>query len=411
MKKQMQRRFKLIRQGLLTTTFGLAACTTAAIQPQGSGDSLLLQAARVFDGQNLRTGQAVLVKDGKIAAIGPRQSFEGNGAPVLDLGDATLLPGLIELHAHLNYLHVPADIVLTHGITTLRDLGGPVHALQGGDGRLRVLTAGPLLTAAPEGYPIPRLGSQDIAIAIKDEAHARATVKQLIADGAALIKVALEPGGEAGAPWSIDHHHGHAPQHGHEAQAAAAGQWPVLSETVVKAIVEEAHALGRRVTAHVGDAHGVTVALNAGVDEWAHMPCAEVPDELLQKAAAQQVSIIGTLDTLSRCHGVEHNTRRWAALGGELLYGTEIAHPDIPWGVDAQELNLMMQWAGLTPLQALEAATAKAGARVGVPLLGTLQTGAPADLIAVKGDALANFKSLEYPELVISGGQVVLNQF
>ena len=71
----------------------------------------------------------------------------------------------------------------------------------------------------------------------------------------------------------------------------------------------------------------------------------------------------------------------------------------------------MMQWGQMTPLKVLEAATAKAGEQLGVPLLGTLQAGAPADMIAVKGDATVNLKNLEYPALVVSGGKEVLNRF
>lgn len=385
-----------------------AALLAASAMPALAGDNaLLIRAQRVFDGQAMQQNAAVLIEDGKIAAMG--DELDADGAEVLELGDATLMPGLIELHAHLNYRQVPAETVLEHGVTTLRDVGGPVQRPQGGDGALRVLTSGPLLTA-PGGYPIPLMGSENIAIALHDESEARDAVKRLIAEGAALIKVALEPGGEAGAPWSSAHGHGHG-HAGHDAHAAAPGQWPLLSEAVVKAIVDEAHAHDKRVTAHIGDARGAKIALAAGVDEWAHMPCAALSDELLQQAAQQGVKIVGTLDTLSKCHGIAHNSQRWAALGGELLYGSEIAHPDIPWGIDSQELMLMRQWGDMSMLAVLQAATAKAGEQLGIPLLGTLQVGAPADLVAVKGDVGHSLKKLEYPDLVISGGKKVVDRF
>jgi hypothetical protein len=57
------------------------------------------------------------------------------------------------------------------------------------------------------------------------------------------------------------------------------------------------------------------------------------------------VKTVSTLDTLSKCSGVAQNAHTWATLGGELLYGAELAHPDIPWGIDAQELNLLMHLA------------------------------------------------------------------
>jgi len=388
---------------------GLAGCAHA---PTEESKPLLIHAARVFDGTAMQNDRTVLIENGKVSRVASPSAFAGMPAQRLELGDATLLPGLVELHSHADFHHIPAQTVLRHGITTLRNVGGPLHPLAGGEGELRVLTSGPILTV-PEGYPIPQHGQADIAIPVTGEENARQTVRELIDGGAAIIKVALEPGGEAGAPWSSGHGHEHGKHaHAHKPQVdAMPGQWPMLSEPVLKAIVDEAHARQRLVTAHVGEARGAQLALNAGVDEWAHMPCEELPDQLLKQAVSQNVRIVGTLDTLSSCHGVKHNVERWAALGGTLLYGAEIAHPEIPWGIDARELMLMRQWARLSPMQVLQTATADAGKRLGMPLLGTVQAGAPADLIAVRGDVLANFKTLEYPALVISGGKIVLNQF
>jgi imidazolonepropionase-like amidohydrolase len=98
-------------------------------------------------------------------------------------------------------------------------------------------------------------------------------------------------------------------------------------------------------------------------------------------------------------------------LGGEFLYGAEIAHPDIPWGIDAQELIAMMQTTGMDVIEVLRRATSKSGRYLNSPLLGTLQPGAPADMIAVKGDPIHALKTLEYPDLVISGGKIILNNF
>ncbi|OQW39456.1 MAG: amidohydrolase [Proteobacteria bacterium SG_bin4] len=399
---------------------------STTIQAQNQPASkLLLHAARVFDGDNIRTDMSVVLKDGRVATIQPRaQTITDDDTLVMDLGDATIFPGFIELHAHLTYQNVPAEIVIRHGITTIRDLGGPVHAPYGGAGSLRVLTSGPIITASG-GYPIVTMGAENLAIAVADEQEARAAVKQLAGKGAVIIKIALEPGGEAGAPWTSHHlhHHGsahpesHHPGHDNDLHHAThhsqhkQAKWPVLSESVVKAIVDEAHHHKRKVSAHVAELTGVRIALNAGVDEWAHMPCESIPEALLKQAVMQQVKIISTIDTLSKCPGITHNAAIWAALGGELLYGSEIAHPDVPWGINAQELMVMMQTAKLDSLDAVRAATSKAGRHLGMPLLGTLQPGAPADLIAFKGNPLLNLKRLEYPDLVISGGHMIVNQF
>lgn len=396
---------------------------TSAIAEEAPPQALLLHAARIFDGTDFKTDTSVLVVNSKISQIGKRDTFKGTTAKEIDLGDATLLPGLIELHAHLDYQHIPAETVLKHGITTLRDVGGPVHPPVGGDGSLRVLTSGPIITAA-EGYPIASMRAANIAIAVSTEDEARAAVQQLVKDGAVIIKIALEPGNEQGAPWSGGHAHGH----GHHEQAASVEHknshhkpkqhtahntpsWPLLPLNVVKAIVNEAHALNRKVTAHIAEEKGATLAIDAGVDEWAHTPCDALPEPLLKKAVAQKVKIVTTLDTLSKCTGLGHNAKLLSSLGAEFLYGSEIAHPDIPWGIDANELMLMMHLANMPMLDVLRSATSKAGAYLDLPLLGTVQANAPADLIAIKGDLRESFKPLEYPDLVISGGKIVVNNF
>ncbi|WP_415879335.1 amidohydrolase family protein [Methylomonas sp. TEB] len=371
--------------------------------------NLLIAAARVFDGYTLRSDAAVLISEGKVVRIDSREAFNDSDAPRLELGDATLLPGFIELHAHLSYQHVPADTVLRHGITTVRDVGGPLHQPYGGDGSLRLMTSGPIITA-PAGYPISNLGETDIAMPVADAQQARQAVRKLVAGGAVVIKVALEPGGEAGAPWSggHTHAHSHAP---HSKTHDKPRSWPMLAPAVLAAIVDEAHLLGRRVAAHLAEPKGAQLALDAGVDEWAHAPCDSLPDAQLQRAAAQQVRIVGTIDTLSKCPGVSSNVRRLAELGAEFLYGAEIAHPDIPWGIDGQELLYLQHLAGMAPLDVLRTATAKAGQYLNVPLLGSLLPGAPADLIAVRGDPTQKLKLLEYPDLVMSGGKLIINYF
>jgi hypothetical protein len=372
---------------------------------------VLTHAARVFDGNTIRTNTSVLVVGGVVTQIDSREVFKSTDAKVIDLGDATLLPGFIELHAHLGFQHIPVDTVLRHGITTLRDVGGPLHQPYGGDGSLRVLTSGPIITA-PGGYPIPEMGAENIAIAVATEQQARETVRNLVNGGAVVIKVALEPGGEAGAPWASDHHHtGAKPDIPHRMASHSKKPWPLLPEKIVRAIVDEAHQQGLKVTAHIGEAKGAKIAVDAGVDEWAHLPCAIIPDALLKKAAAQNIKIVTTLDTLSKCSGVAHNANTWAALGGGFLYGAEIAHPDIPWGINAQELIAMMHAANMQPIDVLRSATSKSGEYLNSPLLGTLQPGAPADMIAVKGDPTQNLKILEYPDLVMSGGKIVVNNF
>src|SRR6266516_2453316 len=247
--------------------------TSSASFPHGSaGEQYVVAAERVFDGTRVLEHHAVAVSGDRIAAVAPADRLRGHGHLIRFTG--TLLPGFIDLHAHLLLDQTPQEILLRHGLTTVRDTGGPLVRPSGGDGRLRVLGAGPILTA-PGGYPIPVFGRDNIACEVTDVQTARAAVSQHAAGGAALIKVALEPGGSPGAPWTGGHH-------GH--QSSSPTPWPILSFEVVRAIVEEAHAHGLIVSTHLSGPEGARIALEAGVDEWAHVPCDPLPDDLIARA-------------------------------------------------------------------------------------------------------------------------------
>ncbi len=360
---------------------------------RGFGDRYVLAADRVFDGTRVLEHHAVAVRGDRIAGVAPADHLPGPGPLIRFAG--TLLPGFIDLHGHPLLGQVPPDTILRHGITTIRDTGGPLLPSSGGDGRLRLLAAGPILTA-PGGYPIPVFGP-GAGVEVPDVQTARTAVGQLVAGGAALIKVALEPGGSPGAPWS-----------GH--QLGSPPPWAMLSLEVVRAIVEAAHEHGRIVSVHLSGPQGARLALDAGVDEWAHVPCDPISADLVAGAAAAGVRVVSTLDTQSHCTGVADNASQLVQAGIRLLYGTDLAHTDVPWGINAQELQLMLHTAdgALTPLEVLSAATARAGEHLGLAPLGRLVEGAPADLIGVRGNPLEQFKLLEYPDLVVSGGATIV---
>lgn len=373
---------------------------------QNFSPRVLLRAAHLFNGKELLNDAEVLIAGNVIEAVGKSHSLNSKGAKVIELGDSTLLPGFIELHSHIDFQKVPKDVVLRHGITTTRDVGGKLLRVSGGDGNLRLLTSGPILTAV-NGYPIPVFGKTEVATEVETAEQARKQVNELIAGGAAVIKVALDTGEETGAPWAGGHGH----EHGHGHAEHIPKPWPMMSLEVLKAITDEAHKLGKRVSAHIGENKGVTLALDAGVDEWAHIPCEPISEDLLKRAVAQKVSIIPTFDVLSHCSGLHQNAHILSESGAQFLYGAEVAHIDIPWGIDAQELKLMQHLTGMQSVQVLQSATSKAGESLGLAPLGTLVAKAPADIIAVHGNPLENFKLLEYPDLVMSGGKVVVNHY
>ncbi|MFI3158517.1 MAG: amidohydrolase family protein [Methylococcaceae bacterium] len=387
-----------------TTTVGKQACK-------------LLTANQLFDGVNFpQANMAVLIEGNKIKQVGSPSQLRGLCKTRINLGDATILPGFIESHAHITFQNVNKDIVLEHGITTVQDTGGPLMAIEGGQGKLRLLSTGPIIQA-PGGYPLNIFGGGDggydkIGYPVDTVLGAEEVVQHLVDGGATAIKIALEPGGETGAPW-MQPHDGPVP----------ATPWAMLSEEIVQAIVTKAHALNKRVIAHVGEDLGFERALNTGVDEFAHMPCSAIKEELLQRAVDQGVTFVTTVDTLSSCvdtgtqMGIHSNMMSLAAKGAKFIYGSEIAHDNVPWGINGEELHHMLHLTSgdsvdfTDVVNVFKAVTSQAGEHLGLAPLGTLTPGAPADIIAVRGNPFQKFKILEYPDLVLSGGRIVVNKF
>ena len=120
--------------------------------------------------------------------------------------------------------------------------------------------------------PATVFGKGFVAEAVGSDEEAKTIVRKLVAGGASSIKIALEPGGEPGAPWSNAH------------EGASSPPWPMMSKNIVKSIVNEAHDLGKIVTAHISDNFGAEISIEAGVDEWAHIPCLEIDETTLRQA-------------------------------------------------------------------------------------------------------------------------------
>ena len=236
------------------------------------GDQYVIAPERMFDGTRLLEGHAVAISEDKITAVAPAGRLSGPGERIRFAG--TPLPGFIELYAHLRLGQVRRMWCCATGSPRSRETGGPLAPPSGGDGRLRLLAAGPILTA-PRGYPVPVFGPAP-ALEVADILAAREAVGRLAAGGAAFIKIALEPGGSPGASWTSGH------------QPAYPPPWPVMPLEVAGAIVGEAHAHGLIVSVHLSGPGGAALAQDAGADEWAHVPCDPIPRELAARAAADQ---------------------------------------------------------------------------------------------------------------------------
>lgn len=354
------------------------ACSSPTDTGSGAERTLLIP-SWTFDGHEFHDDLSVLISGSAILKVGDAGDLRQHADAVKELPDSTLLPGFIDLHVHLGAVGSYSELT-SKGVTTVQDVGISEGALPIPEaGGLEVSFAGPILTA-PGGYPIPIHG-RGVAAPVVGPKDARAEVAKLVGLGASVIKIALSDG---------------KPQF----------NWPTLSPEEVRAIVQEAHAHDLRVTAHLYDKRDVDKALNAGVDDWAHMPCSRIPSSLMERAVAAEVAVVGTLHVYEKCPALLSNTRRFLAAGGTILYGSDMGNSGIPFGIDIRELQLMMR-AGMTLEEVLTAATASAGEHLGLFPLGALIEGAPADLVVVSGDLRDNLDGLERPSSVIVDGQIL----
>lgn len=365
----------------MTALAGVLAALSAVVAPAPAravanrDRALLVSAPRVFDGTRLIRDGAVLIRGGRVVRVGRRGAIRARGARRVTLTDATVLPGFIDLHVHGETPRLARD-----GVMTVRNLGQELERLRpphDRPGRQRRRSSGPIVSV-PGGYP-GRVVDPAVQIDVRRPGDARRVVDRLVKRGASVIKAALEPG----------------PQ----------GDWPMLSPGQLKAVVVAAHARKRDVTVHVERIDEMRLALAAGVDELAHLPCDRVDASAMRAAARERVRIVATLHVLDRCPAKLENGRAFVAAGGQLLYGTDFpVRESIPAGIDLEELRLL-QAAGLTRLQALAAATSQAGKALGEAPLGSLVKGAPADLFAVRGNPLEELEALGRPLLAIAGGK------
>jgi imidazolonepropionase-like amidohydrolase len=294
--------------------------------------------------------------------------------------DGFLMPAAADRHVHIGMADPGA--VLLGGVTAVRDLAWPpdvifpladASELPAFNGPL-IRAAGPMLTA-PGGYPTnDRWAPPGTGLEIRGPEEAAKAVVALADRGAAAIKVSLNS--EAG---------------------------PTPTDGELAAIVQTAGERGLPVTAHVQGKGQAERALGAGVNEFAHCPWTERLSEAVLEAAAKTVRIVSTLDIWSygrvtaELRTAADNMARFRAAGGTVVYGTDLGNGAIPPGIDVREVLLLRETVGMTPDEILEALVA-----------GPLQSGAPADLIALARDPREDLTALGDLKLVIRAGRVVM---
>jgi len=386
------------------------------------------KAARIIDGvsDEIVRGGAVVVEDGRIVAI-ERARASLAGVEVIDLGDATLLPGLIDAHVHLvwNASGLPHDVVnresrymtvmraaqhalqhLRAGVTTVRDTGSTdaiavdvARAIEAG------IVPGARIVAA--GRVIAMTGGH--AWVLGREADGPDAVRQAarseMKGGAHLIKVIA-----SGGVYGFSEEPG----------------MPQYTVEELRAAVEEVHKTGRKVSTHAYSARAITNALDAGVDSVEHASfltpeIAErmvklgtymVPTLITFQAGCDEGPALGTPAILLRKYEEVRAASREATklalrAGVRLAAGTDCGSPGNPHGNLREELRLMVEL-GATPMQAIRFATSAAADLLGIARdVGTLEPGKSADLLAVVGDPTQDITALKNVLLVVKGGAAV----
>jgi imidazolonepropionase-like amidohydrolase len=391
-------------------TATLPAATSTPSPMPGLAADLVLRGATLIPGNGdpPLADAVVAIKGDRIVGLGRAGELAVDAAAqTLDLRGTTILPGFVNAHVH-SYTLTPDRMKgwTRAGITTVRDLAGPLDTLMqrkhdfatSGDAQLpRLLAAGPMLTV-PAGHPIPIYGSNDRVLAVRGPDDARDQVNALLDAGVDLIKIAVSGRTDV--------------------------SWPELSDEEIRAITETAHARGARVTAHVDRAVALQRAVENGIDDAAHSPRDRIPDDLIALMIERGVALIPTIDIyegLAEEHGegpawrrttlpvMQDNLQRFVEAGGTLALGDDYGNPRVELGMPIAEIEHWIA-AGLTPMQVIIAATRGGALVCGMEQdLGTLATDNIADLLVVNGDPLADIHALEQVVLVVHNGVVVFS--
>jgi len=420
---------------------GLLAAQAPTNPTKGSG-TVALKAARVIDGTGaapIRNG-VVVVTDDRIVSVGAAGAVAiPAGARTVDLGNATLLPGFIDAHTHVIGRALGDPDANDQGVRDVDSFGAILgvvnvrNTLLAGFTSIRNLGAAnfddiAMRKAINEGWVIgPRMQTAAHAIGITgghcDENGYKPGLmdgdfKTGIADGPEQIRAAVRYQAKYGADVIKTCATG-----GVLSEGDAVGV-PQYTYDELKALVDEATKLERKVAAHAHGTEGIKIAVRAGVSSIEHGSFLDV--EGAKMMAQRGTFLVPTLSAGEAAEnaaktGVLKGLRAEKALAAaqamrkSIKYAIENKVP-IALGTDAgvshhgangHEFTLMVQWGGMTPMQSIVAGTSNAATLLGWDKnLGTLTTGKWADIVAVPGDPIADITVMEKPVFVMKNGVV-----
>jgi len=397
-----------------------------------------IRAGQMFDSRSgtMVPNQVVLIRGDRITDVGPSVQIPA-GARVIDLSMATVMPGMIDTHVHVNTggaslamraitALANAQTDLAAGFTTLLDMDsrGTFYTVELRDAINSGLVQGPRMQVVGQSLN-PRAtnyynDSQSVRYYegftetknINGPWLARAAVREAKLHGVDYIKIyTTQDFAGTTHMWKPD---------------ATLVNSPSLTFEEVDAIVDEAHRLGLKVACHTYGGEGMDSCIKAGVDAPNHLLMLDDPGVKIM--LEKKLTYVPTVDDLvaleepdlketggrnSRLKLLEQAFKKAVAAGVTIAFGSGATSPAIPHGKQANQFAYYQKW-GLTPAQSLQTAYLPAARMLNYDWenhIGSIEKGKFADIIAVAGNPLNDLSEMERVRFVMKGGAVIRNGF